>query len=228
MDCIIIDNNVQSLAALSKMVESVDFLTLKLTFELSMDAINYIQDEDVDLLFLEIDLPDIKGWDLLDVIPNSPLVIVTTSKSDYAVQAFEKHVVDFLLKPITLKRFLSAVNVAKTIFDSRNITNHLKEILFVKSNGRWEKLSIKDITYIQAMGDYVRIYTINNSYMVNKSMKLILQALPEAAFSRVHRSYIVNISRIKNIEEKSIVINRDIIPVSEHYKSAFLHKLNIL
>ncbi len=228
MNCIILDNNAKNLETLSKMVDAVDFLTLKGTFDQSMDTINYLQKNEIDLLFLEIDLPDIKGWDLLDVIPHHPLVIVTTDKPDYAVQAFEKHVVDFLLKPVQLKRFLSAVNFAKTIFDSRKVTNHLKEILFVKSNGRWEKLNIGDIKYIQAMGDYVRIFTTSNTYVVNKSMKSILKALPQPIFARVHRSYIVNITRIENIEENSIVIDRDVIPVSEHYKSAFLQKLNIL
>ena len=228
MNCIIIDKNAQSAQTLAKMVKSVDFLSLKATFEQSMDAINYVQKENIDLLFLEIDLPDIKGWDLLDVIPNHPLVIVTTDKADYAVQAFEKHVVDFLLKPVKLNRFLSAVTFAKTIFDSRNIANQHKEILFVKANGRWEKLNIGDIKYIQAMGDYVRIFTITDNYVVNKSMKSILQALPQAKFARVHRSYIVNIPRIENIEENSIVIDRDVIPISEHFKPSFLQKLNIL
>jgi len=228
MNCIIIDHNAKSLQTLSKMIESVNFLSLKATFEQSMNAINYVQNEPVDLLFLEIDLPDIKGWDLLDVIPNHPLVIVTTDKADYAVQAFEQHVVDFLLKPVKLKRFLSAVNFAKTIWDSRKVITPQKEILFVKTNGRWEKLNIKDIKYIQALGDYVRIFTTNSNYVVNKSMKAILQALPEVSFARVHRSYIINISKIENIEENSIVIDRDVIPISDHYKPSFLQKLNIL
>jgi len=228
MNCVIIDNNPESLQVLSKMVDSVAFLTLKATFERSMDAINFVQKEKIDLLFVEIDLPDIKGWDLLDVLPKHPLVIVTTDKPDYAVQAFEKHVVDFLLKPVVLKRFISAVNFAKTIYDSRQVPRQIQEILFVKSNGRWEKLTIGDIMYIQAMGDYVRIFTTNNRYVVNKSMKSILEALPSSLFARVHRSYIVNISRIENIEENSIVIGNDMIPLSEHYKPAFLQKLNIL
>ncbi len=228
MNCIIIDNHPENLAKLEQMVHSVRFLTLKGSFSQSMDAINYIQEAPVDLIFLEIDMPDIKGWDLLKVIPKHPLVIVITEKADYAVQAFEKHLVDFLLKPVQLPRFLDAAQFAKSIYESRQVQNHLKKIVFVKAEGRWEKVNIETIKYIQAMGDYVRIFTDEKSLVVNKTMKSILAALPAHLFARVHRSYIVNISRIENIEENSIVIDRDMIPVSEHYKAEFLKKLTVL
>ncbi|HHB80108.1 MAG TPA: response regulator transcription factor [Saprospiraceae bacterium] len=228
MNCILIDNSDESLKKLTKMVDSVRFLTLEGVFSQSIDAINYVQEKKVDLIFLEIDLPDIQGWDLLKAIPNHPLVIVITAKADYAVQAFEQHVVDFLLKPVQLPRFLDAVNFAKRIYESRQVQNHLKEVIFVKTNGKWVKLEIDKIKYIQAMGDYVRIFTDTKSWVVNKTMKSILEGLPAPLFARVHRSYIVNVSRIENIEENSIVIDKDIIPISEHYKADFLKKLNVI
>jgi len=217
-----------ALTALRQLIEQVDFLELKAEFTDAVEAFNFLKKEPVDLLFLDIEMPGISGLEFIDNLDNPPLIILVSAKQEYALKAFEKHVVDYLLKPVGLSRFLSAVNFAKKIYESRLAKKKTSDTLFVKADGKWHKVFIPDIKYVQAMGDYVRIFTEKGNYMVNKTMKVLMSNLPEDTFVRVHRSYIVNIKHIKDIEENTIVIDRDVIPISERYKSDFMNKLNLL
>lgn len=228
MKCITVDDNPVALAALHQLIEQVNELQLEGEFSDAMKAYNFLKEETTDLVFLDVEMPGIDGLELIDSLENPPLIILVSAKKDYALEAFEKHVVDYLLKPVTLPRFISAVNFAQKIQESRQAKKEVAATLFVKADGRWNKLNISDIRYLQAMGDYVRIFTANENYMVNKTMKAILESLPASKFVRVHRSYIVNIDHIENIEEGSIVIGREVIPVSERYKAAFMQRLNLL
>ncbi|HFA49158.1 MAG TPA: response regulator transcription factor [Bacteroidetes bacterium] len=228
LNCISIDDNPAALAALRQLIEQVDFLHLKGEFTNAVEALGIIQNKDIDLLFLDVEMPGITGLELVDSLENPPLIIMVTGKKEYALDAFEKHVVDYLLKPVRLPRFLSSVNFARKIYESRMAKKESSNTIFVKANGRWNKLNVADIRYLQAMGDYVRIFTKNEKYMVNKTMKTLMANLPPDKFARVHRSYIVNIDHIENIEENTIVTGRDVIPISERYKSAFMQQLNLL
>lgn len=228
MNCISIDDNPMALEALRHLIEQVDFLHLKGEYTDAMKALPVIQEGGIDLLFLDVEMPNITGLELIDSLQKTPLIIMVTAKQEYAVNAFEKHVVDYLLKPVTLPRFLSAVNFAKKIFESRKVESETSKTIFVKADGRWNKVNIEEIKYLQAMGDYVRIFTQNGNFMVNKTMKDLLDSLPAEKFVRVHRSYIVNIDHIENIEDNTIVIGRDVIPISERFKPAFMEQLNLL
>lgn len=228
MNCISIDDNPLALKALHHLIDQVDFLESIGQYTDALKALKIIQENEVDLLFLDVEMPNITGLELMDSLENPPLIILVTAKRDYAVDAFEKHVVDYLVKPVALPRFLSAVNFAKKVYESRNFKPTITEHLFVKAEGKWNKLLIKEIKYLQAMGDYVRIFTNSDNYMVNKTMKSLLDSLPNESFVRVHRSYIVNIEQIKNIQDHSIVIDKDVIPISERYKSDFMKRLNLL
>lgn len=228
MNCISIDDNPVALEALRNLIEQVDFLQLKGQYTNALKALKNIQNSDIDLLFLDVEMPNISGLELIDSLENVPLVIMITSKKEYAVDAFEKHVVDYLVKPVTLPRFLSSVNFAKKIYENRKVRHETKETLFIKADGKWNKLNIPEIKYLQAMGDYVRIFTNNNKFMVNKTMKTLMENLPSKNFVRVHRSYIVNTAYIDNIEDNSIAIGQDIIPISERFKAHFMKQLNLL
>lgn len=228
MNCISIDDNPLALEALRNLIAQVDFLNLKGQYTNAVKALESIQNTDIDLLFLDVEMPNITGLELIDSLEKVPLVIMITAKKEYAVDAFEKHVVDYLIKPVALPRFLSAVNFAKKIHESRKVKQDTQETLFVKADGRWNKLYIPEIKYLQAMGDYVRIFANNDKFMVNKTMKTLMNNLPSEKFARVHRSYIVNIDHIDNIEDNSIAIGRDIIPISERFKGDFMKQLNLL
>jgi len=235
MKCITIDDNPVALAALQNLIEQVDFLELKGEYTNAVKALSALKKEDIDLLFLDVEMPDITGLELIDSLDNPPLIIMVTAKKQYAVDAFEKHVVDFLIKPVPLPRFLSAINFAQKIHGSRQAKKEVEDNLFIKSDGKWSKINIPQIKYLQAMGDYVRIFYQPNksvgrqdNYMVNKTMKSVKESLPNDKFIRVHRSYIVNIDHIENIEDNSILIGKDIIPISERHKSDFMKHLNLL
>jgi len=228
MKCISIDDNAIALAALKQLIQQLDYLQLKGEFTNAVEAISFLEKESIDLIFLDVEMPEVTGLELIDSLENPPLVILVSAKKEYAVEAFEKHVVDYLVKPVSLPRFLASVSFAKKIFDSRIVKKEAAETLFVKSDGRWNKLHIPEVKYLQAMGDYVRIFSNEESFMVNKTMKSLLKNLPKDSFAKVHRSYIVNIHHIDNIEDNSIVIGRDVIPISERHKTAFMKQLNLL
>ncbi|RME96266.1 MAG: DNA-binding response regulator [Bacteroidetes bacterium] len=228
MKCLSIDDNPMALEALSQLIQQVDFLEYKGGFTNALEALPLLEQGEVDLIFLDIEMPKISGLELIDTLAHPPLIIMVSAKQEYAINAFEKHVVDYLLKPVRLPRFLSAVNFAKKLYESRQKQKDLARTIFVKANGKWNKLVVDDIKYLQAMGDYVRIFTKSGSFMVNNTMKNLLQNLPENQFVRTHRSYIVNINQIDNIEDNTIVIDRDVIPISERFKASFLDKLNLL
>jgi DNA-binding LytR/AlgR family response regulator len=228
MTCITIDDNPLALASLRQLIAQTESLQLKGEFSDAMKAYNFLEKETVDLVFLDVEMPGINGLELVDALANPPLIIVVSAKADYALAAFEKHVVDYLVKPVTLTRFISAITFAQKIQQSRQAPKEVTGSLFVKADGRWHKVQIRDIKYLQAMGDYVRIFTATEKYMVNKTMKVILEHLPEDKFVRVHRSYTVNVDHIDNIEERTIVIDRDVIPISERHKADFMQHLNLL
>lgn len=228
MDCITIDDNPLALASLKELIENIDFLHLKKEFTSTVEAMGYVSSANVDLLFLDIEMPEISGLELIEAMVQPPLIIVVSAKKDYAIEAFEKHVVDYLVKPISLTRFLSAVQFAKKIFDSRSLKKESEKFLFVKADGRWNKVEIDEITHLQAMGDYVRIFGIHGKLMVNKTLKYLIKNLPQKIFVQVHRSFIVNINHIDNIEDHSIAIGSNIIPISENSKHVLMEKLNLL
>ncbi len=228
MDCITIDDNLAALAAMKQLVERVDILHLNKEFDNAIDAVNYVSSTKVDLLFLDIEMPDINGLELIDGLENPPLIIVVSAKKDYALEAFEKHVVDYLVKPVSFSRFLSAVNFAQKIYESRWLKKESDKALFIKADGRWNKVIIEEITHLQAMGDYVRVFSAQGKLMVSKTMKSMLKSLPERKFVRVHRSFIINIDHIDNIEDHSIAVGNQIIPISESLKNDLMEKLNLL
>lgn len=205
MNCISIDDNQLALTALRQLIEQVDYLRIRGEYTDAIEALNVIQKGGIDLIFLDVEMPGINGLELIDSLENPPLIIMVTAKKEYAVDAFEKHAVDYLIKPVMLPRFLSAVNFAKKIHEGRQVKQEVNDILFIKADGRWNKLQLSEIRYLQARGDYVRIFTHREKYMVNKTMKSLEQKLPKDKFVRIHRSYIVNIEHIDNIEDYSIL-----------------------
>ena len=232
MNCIIVDDNKMARTALKKIIEQVDSLVLQEECASPVDAYNYLLKENVDLVFLDVEMPGMTGIELVKNLEKRPIIILITSKTDYAVEAFELNVADYIIKPVTLSRFMVAVAKAKELFELKGQKVELnekdKEYMFVRSNSILTKIKINDITYIQALGDYVNIYTHDNRYTVHITLKGMEEKLPEDKFYRLHRSYLIALDHIDKVEEGTAFIGKHPVPIGEQYKKELLKKINLI
>jgi two-component system, LytTR family, response regulator LytT len=225
--CLAIDDEPLALKQIGNYIKKTPFLELVDLLNSSFDALEYISSDQVDLLFVDINMPDLNGMDFVKSLKEKPYTIFTTAYSDYAIEGYKVDAVDYLLKPIGYYDFLRAVNKVKTLRDSKmNQAINIKttaDHLFVKSAYKLIRIELSEIKYIESMHEYIRIYLVNDKpVMTLVSMKSIEQQLPSDKFMRVHRSFIVNLSRIKVIERNRIVFDNSIyIPVGDQYKDAF-------
>ncbi len=225
MNCIIVDDNKLERAMLKHMTSSMDFIKISGECENIVQVIELLDKEKIDLVLLDVEMPEMSGIDFLKNISRRPLVILITAKPRYAVDAFEHNVVDFIVKPVKQDRLLKALLRAKEILESNHsILETSKEYFFIKEKGAHFKVLFTDILYLQALGDYVNIYTATKKYTINYTLGAIESELPANKFMRVHRSYIAAIDKIDSVEEGTAYINQQPIPVSSAQK-AILHKL---
>lgn len=215
--------------ALRHLVEEADFLQLAGECEDGTDAVSFLMQQPVDLLFLDVEMPRMSGLELLESLRQRPLVILITSKRDYAVEAFDFQVVDYLVKPVTYPRFVLAVQRARELFQqsARPFNPVAAEPLFVRSGGNLVRIRLEDILFLQALGDYVTVVTADKRLPVHATMKEMEQKLPPDQFVRTHRSYIVALPRIDHIEENTIRIDKHLIPVSEGYRPKLMERLRM-
>jgi DNA-binding LytR/AlgR family response regulator len=229
MNCLIVDDEDMSRTIVQHFVEQTNFLNLVQSCSDAIQAANVLQQTPVDVLFLDIEMPHMTGMELVKSLQVKPQIIFITSRTDYAVEAFEYNVTDYLVKPITYARFLKAVTKAKEQFDAQQPVQLHSKDLYIKTDSKIVKLNLKDLLYVEALADYVMFYTANGSrHVVHSTMKGVEKKLNSGEFIRVHRSFIINIEKIDAIEDLSIVINKKLIPIGASYKDGFLKKLNIL
>lgn len=238
MKCIIIDDEPLALELIEEYIRKVRGLELLKSFDNPLDAFDFLKSNEVDLMFLDIQMDDLTGIQLLNILKNRPLVIFTTAFDKYAIQGFELDVVDFLLKPFSFDRFLKAYYKALDRFERREKpATIIKEgdslekkdkCLFIKSEHKIHKIEIDDILFIEGMGDYLKIVTPTAKIMVLHNFKYMETALPRHLFHRVHKSYIVAIEKITKIERNTIHIGEFQIPISEKYKIRFFEALNVV
>lgn len=229
MTCIIIDDEPLALDLLETYIPKVPFLELKGAFSNPFEASDYLKNNAVDLVFLDIQMPDITGIQWLKTLSQPPIVIFTTAYSKYAVEGFNLDVLDYLLKPFDFKRFLKAVNKAHDYLlllqnvDNQAINNHF----FVKSEYQTIKIDFDTVLYIESMDDYCRIFLTNGkSILTLCSMKKMVEQLPPTLFCRVHRSYIIALSKIEKIVRKNVVISKKEIPIGDSFSEIFSAILN--
>lgn len=237
MNCLIVDDDELSRKTMEHFVEETSFLTLVKSCSSAVEAVNILSgDHSIQLIFLDIEMPIMNGMDLMKSFTNHPQIILMTSHKNYALEAFEYDVTDYLLKPVTYARFLKAVKKAAAkskepvnTLPANGTTNNNSgsEDIYVKVDSSLIKLTTKDILWLEAMGDYVSINTAEKKYMVYSTMKHMEEKLPES-FMRIHRSYIVNLNKISNIDDHVITINKNVLSVSRNYKDALLHRLNLV
>ena len=218
--CIIIEDEPLALKRTMDFVNKIPFLNLIDTFDNAINGLFYLKSNKVDLLFLDINMDELSGIELLESSKIDSQVIITTAYQEYALKGYELNVTDYLLKPFTFDRFLKAINKAQ-----ENLTNHISDsqpdFIFVKTEYRLEKIMLNEIVYIEGMRDYRRIHTVNKRVMTLQNFSEFEKLIPSSIVCRVHKSYMVAINKIVSIERNRIKIADQLIPISESYKEVF-------
>jgi len=221
--CIAIDDEPKALEIIKNHVSKIDYLQLENVFADPFKAIKYINESNIELLFLDINMPDIDGINFVKHLIQKPLIIFTTAHSEYAIESYEVEAIDFLLKPFDFARFLTAVTKAK----ERINTNILQEEYFFVSTGNQRKrLLYKDVLYIQGEGNYVMYHTLSDKTMVRASISETVKLLPRNMFIQIHRSIIVSIHCIDKVENNHVHIQGTKHQISATYRDAFLILIN--
>lgn len=230
MNAILVDDDEFSSLATAHLIEHVNYINLLKTCSGPMEAAEALMNEEIDLLFLDVEMPEMNGMELIKSLSTPPLIILTTSHARYAQEAYDYDVVDYLLKPIELHRFIKAAAKAKERYDHRQEEQgeFTEDYIFVRKNAVLSKLVIKDILWIEALGDYVTINTFDKKYTLHITLKSLERKLPPERFVRVHRSFIVQLEHINTIDDSVISINNKPIPVGALYRESFLKRLNVL
>ena len=220
MTCIIVDDEPLAQEILEEYVKKVPQLQLLATLESGLEAIQFVKQQSVDLVFLDIQMPDITGIQTAGLLDAKTKVIFTTAYHEYAVEGFELEAVDYLLKPISFDRFLKAIQRLGQTDDELQPKTTADDYIFVKAEYKIKKIRFDDILYIEGMKDYLRIVTSNEKVMTLLSFAKLLPKLPSSRFLRIHKSYVVSLAAIDSIEKGNIRIGETLLPVSETYKAA--------
>lgn len=233
MNCIIIDDDKLSRKVVEEFVNKTDTLNLVASYSSAVEAINGLKTkDDINLIFLDIEMPEMSGLEFLNNLKEYPQVIIISAKEKYALDAFEYDVDDYLLKPITYARFYKAIDKAVSRFNDRKSVTETKEEIFIKRSSSLVRLKYDDILWIEALENYVIVSTFNDKYTIHFTMKSIEKKLPLAKFKRVHRSYIVNLNKINIIEDNTIIMNveegKKVIPIGKSYKDKLMEDLNLM
>jgi DNA-binding LytR/AlgR family response regulator len=235
LKCIIVDDEPLALDILQDYIEKIPFLEFSGRYENGIEALNYLQSGECDLLFLDIQMEDITGIQLLKILDKKPLVILTTAYASYAVEGYELDVTDYLLKPIAFDRFLMAASKAwernqqlmavKEDDAEMMIANSHNDYFFVRTEHRLQRIDFKDILFIEGQGDYLKIITRKENLMVLQNFKKMEEILPPGDFSRIHRSYIVSLDKIDRVEKNRVEIAGQQLPIGETYRDEFFSAL---
>ncbi|MFZ0456555.1 MAG: response regulator [Ignavibacteriaceae bacterium] len=218
--CIIIEDEPLAVKILSDYILQVPFLEIAGKFKDAILAADYLRDHDVDLIFLDIHLPKLKGMAFLKTLTNPPAVIVTTAYHQYAVEGFELNVTDYLLKPFEFERFLVAVNKVKSIPKDEQVLNgnNEKDFIFLNVNKKKVKILFPEIVYIESQREYIKIVTIKKTYISKISTKEIESVLPSNLFKRIHRSFIISLDKIESYNAETVEVNGISIPIGRGYR----------
>ncbi len=231
MNALIVDDNKIARTTMKQLASQVKDIVITGECANAMDAYNLLQKQPVDIILLDIEMPGMTGLELTKNLGNKkPIIVFTTSKKEYAAEAFELNVADYIVKPVTSARFIQAINKAREILQSN--TEEVKmdedEFIFIRDSNIVRRLKIEDILFAEAMGDYVKLYTAQKFFAIHTTLKTVEERLPLTKFIRVHRSYIVAIARIDTIQDGALVINGKPVPVADAYRAALNKKMNIL
>jgi two-component system LytT family response regulator len=230
INCVIIDDEPLAREGMASYVREVDFLRLVATCENPLELTKILDQQPVDLIFLDIQMPKMNGLDFLKMVQNPPIVIITTAYPTYALEGFQLNVLDYLLKPITFDRFFRSVNKAKDYYHlitrpSQTTNDPAADYFFIRCGSKYEKIYFNEILYIEGMQNYITLYTQKGKYVTLLYLKNLEENLDSRSFIRVHKSYIVSIDRIEGIEGNEIFIQSHRIPISRNYREQVIQRV---
>ncbi len=230
INTIIVEDEIMAQKSLERLCSKFKDLSLIGTFSNAKDALDKINDETIDLIFLDIEMPGMSGIELLEQLPYLPQVVFTTGNKEYAYIAFEYDITDFLKKPISFERFEKSVNKVRSTIEKRSkvALSSEKHEVYIKSEGRLIRLDYSDINYFENVGDYVKAVTSHGNYVFHDTLKALNKKISNPRFLRVHRSYIINMAHIKDIEDNTILIGEKLIPISRAYKGILMESINLI
>ncbi len=229
MKCLIVDDDEMARVSLRSLCQRIEDLEIAGVCEDALQALDVLHQQAVDLIFLDVEMPQLSGVELVRSVEQLPFIVFITSRPEYAVDAFEfkELVVDYITKPVSLPRLLKAVERArKKITEEQSLQG--KDYIFVRSDGRLVRIDLKHLLYVETVGDYVRFKTDTGSFIVHSTLKGIDDKLQHPDFLKVHRSYIINLSRIVDIEDNSVLIDDKVIPVSRAHRNLLHKRINPL
>ncbi|GEN75826.1 LytR/AlgR family response regulator transcription factor [Chryseobacterium hagamense] len=222
--CVIVDDEPLAISLLESYVNKVPFLELVFATENPIEAMEYVQKSESDLIFLDIQMPELTGINFMKILGDKKKYILTTAYSEYALEGYEHHIIDYLLKPIPFERFYKSALKAQERFataESKEETH-----FFVKSSGQQHRINFKDILYVESIRDYINIKTAEQEYIVLDTLKSMEQQLPKTSFIRIHKSFIINLHQISNVAGKKVtLVSGNEIPVGESYRMGLLTRL---
>jgi|SRR6185437_7674613 len=230
MNCIAVDDEPKALEVIERYCQKIDSICLKGAFREPLKAVEFLNREQIDLVFLDINMPDINGLQLIAGLTAKPMIIFTTAYSSHAVESYNLNAVDYLLKPITFERFLAAVNKAMNLFLLKGKTvvkNETSEMVFIKSGSQIHHVKIADILYLEKDGNYITIFMKDKKILVRENMTDIFDIVPQADFVRVHKSFVVAVRHIAMIEVHQLIINGQKIPVGSTYREPLKARLGL-
>lgn len=230
LKCLVVDDEEFAREVVKQFISRTEGLTLWKECDNAEDTFVLLRDGKADLVFLDVEMPGMSGIDLVKTLEVVPPIIMITSRQEYAVDAFEYGLTDYLVKPINYPRFLKAVDKAQNRTQNTQSVERSQgeEDIYVKSDGKIVRLKLDSILFIEALSDYVIINTASRKLIVHSTMKGMESKLPSSDFARVHRSYIINIKKIDEIQDTSVLMPDKIIPIGASYRNRFLEKLNVL
>lgn len=227
MNCIAIDDEPKALEVIERYCRKVPVINLLSTFREPMKAIEFLAGEEVHLIFLDINMPEVTGLQFLSSLPKLPMVIFTTAYSDYAVESYNVPAIDYLLKPITFERFLLSVNKAFELFALKNKTTFESEFILIKSGAQTHRLRVDDILYLEKNGNYLSVITKEKKILIRENMSDVFDLIPRQGFIRVHKSFIVASKHISTFEVHQVTIGSIKIPVGVSYRDNLKKQLGI-
>jgi DNA-binding LytR/AlgR family response regulator len=228
LSCIIVDDEPVARKILQEFTEQVPFLDLLGKFESAMKAEEFIKSNQPDIIFVDIEMPKVSGLQMLKQIKTDSMVILTTAFPQYALDGYELDIIDYLLKPFALHRFLKAVQKAKDFYEMKTQSSNvvLPSYIFIKSEKRIEKVELRDILYAEVLGNYLTIHTENKKIIAYLTMKSLQNQLSSSDFIKIHQSFLVNCSKIESLEGNELRVGAKSLPISRNYRDSVTKLVN--
>jgi DNA-binding LytR/AlgR family response regulator len=226
INCLVVDDEPIAREGILEYIRQIDYLNPVAQCKSAAEAAGLLQKNKIDLVFIDIQMPKLSGIEFVKALADPPLVIFTTAYSEYALEGFELDVVDYLLKPISFARFLKSAEKAQSYFNARNKEVSIsQDFFFIKCNGKIEKIVMADVIYIEAMANYVIIYTRQKKYITYLTFSGIEEQLPTQLFVKIHKSYLVAISAIQTIDGNEVITSLMRLPMSKNYRNDVMNRI---